>query len=95
MIGGSTNYSRFQLFGYDLILDSLFHLWLLEINATPAAAEYVYFIHLLFSYNRELLQDLTLSFIKTVIDPIFSPSESTKQKYENSKTSKYHFKKIG
>lgn len=33
------DYHSFQLFGYDLMLDSAFHVRLLEINATPASAQ--------------------------------------------------------
>ena len=35
----SGDYHSFQLFGYDLMLDSAFHVRLLEINATPASAQ--------------------------------------------------------
>ena len=51
----STRYESFQLFGFDFMLDDQFHLWLLEVNATPAAAQ-------------ALLPDLVADLIATAID---------------------------
>ena len=56
----STRYESFQLFGFDFMLDDQFHLWLLEVNATPAAAQ-------------ALLPDLVADLIATAIDSHLTP----------------------
>jgi len=58
-LGG--DYASWQLFGYDLMLDSSFHVRLLEINATPASA-------------AQLLVDLVTHLRGRAIEPHF-PSE--------------------
>ena len=32
-------YHSFQLFGFDFMVDSQFHVWLLEVNGAPASAK--------------------------------------------------------
>eukprot|EP00455_Lapot_gusevi_P051856 TRINITY_DN7822_c0_g1_i2.p1 TRINITY_DN7822_c0_g1~~TRINITY_DN7822_c0_g1_i2.p1 ORF type:complete len:134 (-),score=8.26 TRINITY_DN7822_c0_g1_i2:71-418(-) len=56
----TSEYVNFQFFGYDFMLDEDFNLWLLEINATPASAEY-------------LLNQMVADFIQVAVDEIFPP----------------------
>jgi hypothetical protein len=53
--------ASFQLFGFDLMLDADFHLWLLEVNATPAVA-------------APLLERLVADLIELAIRPAFQAS---------------------
>ena len=53
--------ASFQLFGFDLMLDADFHLWLLEVNATPAVA-------------APLLERLVADLIELAIRPAFQTS---------------------
>jgi hypothetical protein len=53
--------ASFQLFGFDLMLDADFHLWLLEVNATPAVA-------------APLLERLVADLIDLAIRPAFQTS---------------------
>ena len=54
--------ASFQLFGFDLMLDADFHLWLLEVNATPAVA-------------APLLERLVADLIDLAIRPAFQTSD--------------------
>ena len=54
--------ASFQLFGFDLMLDAYFHLWLLEVNATPAVA-------------APLLERLVADLIDLAIRPAFQTSD--------------------
>ncbi|CAH3154527.1 unnamed protein product [Porites evermanni] len=51
-------YHSFQLFGFDFMVDSQFHVWLLEVNGAPASA-------------KSLLPDLAEELVKKAIDPLF------------------------
>ncbi|XP_050405048.1 tubulin--tyrosine ligase [Patella vulgata] len=65
------NYSSFQLFGFDFILDENFKVWLLEINGAPACAQ-------------KLLPDLIDSLVATAIDPLFPPLNSSSHNISSS-----------
>ncbi|KAK6181637.1 hypothetical protein SNE40_009457 [Patella caerulea] len=65
------NYSSFQLFGFDFILDENFKVWLLEINGAPACAQ-------------KLLPNLIESLVATAIDPLFPPVNSSSYNISSS-----------
>ena len=54
-------YRPFQLYGYDFLVDADLHVWLCEINASPAVAD-------------ELLPGLVKALIRTALDPICEPN---------------------
>ncbi|KAL9954907.1 hypothetical protein ACROYT_G042493 [Oculina patagonica] len=56
-------YHSFQLFGFDFMVDSQFHVWLLEVNGAPACA-------------KALLPDLAEDLVRKAIDPIFPADTS-------------------
>eukprot|EP00755_Sulcionema_specki_P006518 Sspe_Gene.35704::Locus_17282_Transcript_1_1_Confidence_1.000_Length_2805::g.35704::m.35704/K06047/TTL; tubulin---tyrosine ligase len=59
----------FQLFGFDFMVDRDMHLWLIEVNGSPASAE-------------ALLDNMMRDLIEVVIEPVFpAPSGSA---YEHS-----------
>ena len=58
----------FQLFGFDFMVDEDMKVWLIEINGSPASAEY-------------LLEDMMTNLIATVVAPMFPAPEGAEYPY--------------
>ena len=57
---GSDGAGSFQLFGFDFMLDDDMRAWLIEINGSPASAEY-------------LLEGMMKDLIEVIVEPVFPP----------------------
>lgn len=80
-------YQSFQLFGFDFMVDTQFHVWLLEVNGAPACA-------------KALLPDLAEDLVRKAIDTIFpnlageEPSESCQSESKTQECSAGFFMMI-
>ncbi|KAJ9466187.1 Tubulin glycylase 3B [Diplonema papillatum] len=64
----------FQLFGFDFMIDTDMKVWLIEINGSPASAEY-------------LLKGMMTDLIRTVIEPMYPPPPG--HTYDHGKSNRF------